>query len=85
MKRSYVEKLDRKMGGIRFNRGNYFPNNTQSFLKVIKLGIKREKVQLMYYKITTNLKLIQLSIYKWPVPFTTAPQPPGASNGMDRR
>lgn len=38
MKRSYVEKLDRKMGGIRFNRGNYFPNNKQSFLKVIKLG-----------------------------------------------
>ena len=38
MKRSYVEKLDRKMGGIRFNRGNYFPNNTVFSYKVIKLG-----------------------------------------------
>lgn len=41
MKRSDAEKLDRKMGGIRFNRGNYFPYNTQSFFKVIKLGTSK--------------------------------------------
>lgn len=53
MKRSDAEKLDRKMGGIRFNRsllhslktavdfnrGNYFPYNTQSFF--IKLGTSK--------------------------------------------
>lgn len=45
MKRSYVEKLDRKMGGIRFNRGNYFPNNTQSFLiRSLSWVLKRNKV-----------------------------------------
>ena len=62
MKRSDIAKLDRKMGGIRFdrsllhtctqpkndcvadyyfNRGNYFPNNTQSFFKIIKLGTSK--------------------------------------------
>lgn len=41
MKRSDVEKLDRKIGGIRFNRGNYFPNNTQSVFKAIKLGTSK--------------------------------------------
>lgn len=45
MKRSYVEKLDRKMGGIRFNRGNYFPTVTHSlFLRSLSWVLKRKKV-----------------------------------------
>ena len=33
------------MGGIRF-KGNYFPDNTQSIFKVIKLGTLTQKAKV---------------------------------------